>query len=135
VLLVDDDREFVQATRALLEQHGYEVLTAHDGESAVRVARADYPHVVILDVMMGSPTEGLEVSRRLRDCLELREVPVILLTGMRRTMNLTSSPRPDPEWLPVRAVLEKPVTPGRLLKELDRQFRARQEPRRDAGGT
>ncbi|MGQ0635514.1 MAG: response regulator transcription factor [Planctomycetaceae bacterium] len=52
VLVVDDDDQFLEATRAVLEQHGYEVLVAHDGHEGLVQAERTSPDLIVLDVMM-----------------------------------------------------------------------------------
>src|SRR5579863_2109245 len=52
VLVVDDDRNFVEATRTMLEEHGYDVVTAHDGNEGLRRAECESPDLIVLDVMM-----------------------------------------------------------------------------------
>jgi CheY-like chemotaxis protein len=116
ILLIDDDSDFVQANRALLESEGYEVFAAHDGRSGMEAARARKPDLILLDVMMSTDTEGMEVSRALRGAPDLRAIPVVLMTGVRKAMRLPFAFEPDPENLPVLRVLEKPVPPPRLLE-------------------
>jgi two-component system, OmpR family, alkaline phosphatase synthesis response regulator PhoP len=118
ILLVDDDVDFTQATRDLLEVHGYTVAVAHDGEAGILEACRERPDLMILDVMMTSDTEGFDVSRRVKDTPELRGLPIILMIGIRRAMNLPFPFEPDGDWLPVKVVLEKPVPPDKLLHEI-----------------
>jgi two-component system, OmpR family, alkaline phosphatase synthesis response regulator PhoP len=118
VLLVDDDREFVSATKELLEAYGYEVLVAYNGASGVEIAKKFRPSLMLLDVMMATDTEGFDVSRKVNAIPELQDLPVILMTGIRKAMNLPYGFEPDSAWLPVKAVLEKPVPPERLIEEV-----------------
>ncbi|MBN1558272.1 MAG: response regulator [Lentisphaerae bacterium] len=124
ILLVDDDREFVQATRDLLEAYGYAVDAAHSGAEGLQKARAQRPDLMILDVMMSSETEGFDISRRVQEEPELQDLPVIMLTGIRKAMNLPFQFEPDKQWLPVKAVLEKPVSPDRLLAEIKKHLKS-----------
>jgi len=123
ILMVDDDVDFLQASRELLEQHGYEVITAGNGALGLELARRENPHLVILDVMMQTDTEGFEISRRLHDIPELIGLPIILLTGIRTAMNVSQRIVPDEAWLPVRCVLDKPVDPAILLDEIKQLLR------------
>jgi two-component system, OmpR family, alkaline phosphatase synthesis response regulator PhoP len=120
VLIVDDDEAFVESNRDLLEACGYEVHSANDGASGLETARRVKPDVMILDVMMRSDTEGLDVARRVRDFPELQTMRVILVTGVTRALHLPADLAPDEHWLPVDRVLEKPIQPERLIKELQR---------------
>jgi len=52
VLVVDDDLPFLEATRTMLEEHGYDVVTAHDGSEGLKRAECESPDLIVLDVMM-----------------------------------------------------------------------------------
>jgi CheY-like chemotaxis protein len=118
ILVVDDDAELVEATRAVLEAKGHAVLAASNGEEGYRKAVDEKPDVVLLDVMMTHDSEGFEIARRLRENEATKKLPVILVTGIRRAKNLPFSFEPDEDWLPVKLVLEKPVKPEALLASI-----------------
>jgi two-component system, OmpR family, alkaline phosphatase synthesis response regulator PhoP len=120
ILIVDDDPDFVQSNRDLLEAYGYRVLTAHDGASGLDLARKSRPDVMILDVMMATNTEGFEVARKIPETPELRGLHVLLVTGVTKDMHLPFGFEPDATWLPVERVLEKPIAPSRLLAEIQK---------------
>jgi response regulator RpfG family c-di-GMP phosphodiesterase len=101
VLIIDDDSDFVEAISTLLEAKGYEVISAAEGKSGVSEAKKQLPGLILLDVMMTT------------------NIPVILVTGIKRDMNLPFGFEPDEDWLPVKAVLEKPVKPDVLLKAVE----------------
>jgi len=124
ILMVDDDVDFVDLTRGVLETAGHTVLTASTGSEGLKKARAERPDLMLLDVMMESTTEGLTVSRQIRRTRELQGMPVILLTGLVGAMELRSGLKPDRTWLPVSAVIEKPVAPSRLLEEIRKHLPA-----------
>ena len=120
ILIVDDDETFAESNKDLLEAYGYHVLMAPDGHQGIEMARAHHPDLMILDVMMTTGTEGLEVARRLPEFPDLTKMRVLLVTGVAKAMHLAHAPQPDRAWLPVNRVLEKPVSPPRLLKEIER---------------
>jgi two-component system, OmpR family, alkaline phosphatase synthesis response regulator PhoP len=122
ILIVDDDADWVESNRLLLESNGYEVLTACDGASGLARARKEHPDLMILDVMMATDTEGFEVSRKIPETPELRKMPILLVTGIRREKKLAFGFEPDPTWLPVTQVLEKPVEPKALLEEIKKRI-------------
>ena len=76
VLIVDDEPQIIRALRAGLRAGGYEVLSATDGESAVRAATAEAPDLMILDLAM-APVDGFEVVERVR---RASQVPIIVLS-------------------------------------------------------
>ena len=80
ILVVDDDRQIARLVASYLERAGFETVSAYDGESAITVARATVPELVVLDVMMPG-RDGLSVMEALRAEPRLAAVPVILLTA------------------------------------------------------
>ncbi|GBR50915.1 response regulator [Gluconobacter sphaericus] len=80
VLLVEDDPALLLMTRYNLEQRGYRVETAEDGEAALLALETARPDAVVLDWMLPG-LSGLDVCRRIRANPALRDVPVLLLTA------------------------------------------------------
>jgi len=80
ILVVDDDREIVRLTRAYLEQSGYQVLVAYDGETALHILRREKPDLVILDLMLPD-RHGYDVTRTVRGDATLAAMPIIMLTA------------------------------------------------------
>lgn len=116
VLIIDDDADFVDATSNLLDAQGYEIVSAPNGKVGIAKAKEKQPDIILLDVMMTHDTEGFEVARELHKDPKLKNVPVIIITGVRKEMSLPFGFESDDEWLPVKGVLEKPVKPNVLLK-------------------
>jgi two-component system alkaline phosphatase synthesis response regulator PhoP len=80
VLIVDDDKEVVRLMRAYLEQSGYEVLVAYEGESAMHMLRREHPDLLLLDLMLPG-RDGWEITRLARSDPALAHVPIIMLTA------------------------------------------------------
>jgi len=114
VLLVDDDSEFVQATRQLLEAAGFEVHTAGTGADGIEKAKAIVPNLIVLDVMMETQTEGFSVNQEIRNMPELRDVPVIMLSGIHGKVDLPYRFQVEKGW-PCATFIEKPILPEELL--------------------
>jgi two-component system alkaline phosphatase synthesis response regulator PhoP len=115
VLMIDDDPEFVDAIFNLLDAKGYEVHTASNGKDGVAKARAENPDIILLDVMMTTKHEGFDTAREMHGDETIKDIPIIIMTGIRKEMNLPFGFEPDETWLPVKTVLEKPVKPEVLL--------------------
>jgi DNA-binding response OmpR family regulator len=81
VLLAEDDRFLRRAAEARLRRHGLEVLTAVDGEEALRIARAERLDLVLLDVVMPK-LEGFEVLKLLKEDEATASIPVIVLSNL-----------------------------------------------------
>ncbi len=119
VLIIDDDVEYVDAITNLLDARGYTVVSAHNGIDGVAAAKANKPDLIILDVMMTTQSEGFDVARELQADEDIKGTPVVMITGVRKELNLPFGLEPDSDWLPVKALLEKPVKPEVLLKTLE----------------
>lgn len=119
VLLVDDDRDFVESTRTLLEEK-FEVVVAYDGDQGIAKAREEKPDLIILDVIM--PVEdGFTAADEIAGDEELSKIPLILLTsfGSRMTRE-TEIPRSRGMEVSADDYIEKPVEPDELLERITR---------------
>ena len=81
VLLAEDDRFLRRAAEARLRRHGLEVLTAADGEEALRLARAEPLDLILLDVVMPK-LQGFEVLKALKQDETTAHIPVIVLSNL-----------------------------------------------------
>ena len=91
VLIADDDLEILGLTRSLLRRRGFEVFEASDGDEAMRQLLENHPDLVILDVMMPGQS-GWEVCRSIRETESLKDMGVIMLTGVGERLNEMTSP-------------------------------------------
>ncbi len=116
VLVVDDDPDFVEITRTILESEGYTVRTASSGEHALRSMKAERPDLVLLDVMMSTVLDGLNLSHAISSDPQLKDVPVIMISS------IADSPAagmfPTDEYIPIDAWISKPVQPKDLLSRV-----------------
>jgi len=118
ILVVDDDPDFVEATRIVLEGAGHEVVSAASGDESLRVVRAEKPDLILLDVIMSSILDGLNVSQQLQDDPEHKDIPIIMVTSIANTDYAALFP--TDEYVHINAFLTKPVLPDRLLQEVTR---------------
>ena len=80
ILIIDDDVDFVEATKIVLESKPYEVVVAHEGEEGLRKVVEEKPDLIILDVIMPIK-DGFTVAEQLKKDPQLSKIPVIMLTG------------------------------------------------------
>jgi len=119
ILLVDDDKDFVESTRTLLEEK-YEVVVAYDGDEGIAKAKEVKPDLIILDVIM--PVEdGFTAADEIAGDEELKMIPLMLLTsfGSRMTKE-TEIPRSRGMEVSADDYVEKPVEPDALLANVKR---------------
>jgi len=119
VLSVDDDPDIRLFVTTVLEENGYTPLTASNGEEGLEIIKKERPDLVTLDVLMPRQS-GIKMYRELRTDDSLKNIPVIILSGIARRTFLRSQEAltefgsenvPEPE-----AYLEKPVEPDDLAK-------------------
>ncbi|MCL6430442.1 MAG: response regulator [Anaerolineae bacterium] len=118
ILVVDDDPDFCEITRTVLEREGYEVRAAASGEQALSQMRSDPPDLVILDVMMRSVLDGLDLSDRMQTDPSLKKIPIIMVSSIASSQY--AGMFPTDAYLPVDAWISKPVSPQTLLEQVRR---------------
>ncbi len=124
VLIVDDDPDFVEITRTILEKEGYQTLSASSGQQALDIMRTDPPDIVLLDIMMRTILDGLYVSREMQMDPRLKNTRVIMVTSITDTPH--AGEFPTNEYLPIDAWFSKPVNPKELLATLGKMCTHRQ---------
>ncbi len=124
ILLVDDDEEFTESNREMLEAFGYRVVTAPNGSEGIAAALRERPDLMVLDIMMTYDTEGLDVAREIRTHPELSGMKILLVSGIVREKKLGAMPQPDAQWLPVERTMEKPIDPPKFIAEIERLLAA-----------
>ena len=115
ILIVDDDRDFQEAQKQILESRGLDVTSAYTVEEAKRMIAESDPDLVILDVMLPEDLEGFELARWVREELGDRRLPIIILTAVHQRTAVPYRFGPDDEWVPVDVFLDKPVKPDMLV--------------------
>ncbi|MHC4233396.1 MAG: response regulator [Planctomycetota bacterium] len=121
ILVVDDDEDIRLAVQALLESRDYKVETAATKEEGLQKFTTVKPDLAILDVMMVSWQDGFELARELKKDPDLKNVPILMLTGVENKTGFEfKSAAGDEEWLPVEGFLDKPVEPEVLLAEVEK---------------
>jgi CheY-like chemotaxis protein len=118
ILVVDDDPDFVETTRIVLEREGHTIASAAGGGEALDKIAEDTPDLIILDVIMDSVLEGLSVSRELSQHSDYRDIPIVMITSIPDTDYAELFP--TDEYVHLDTFLTKPVAPDRLVKEVDR---------------
>jgi CheY-like chemotaxis protein len=118
ILVIDDDPDFVEVTRIVLEAEGHQVIAASSGDEGFQRTVDEQPDLVILDVIMDTVLDGLSTSHRMHDDPVIRHVPVIMVTSIASTDY--ASLFPTDEYVHVSSFMSKPITPKGLLREVNR---------------
>lgn len=118
ILVIDDDPDFVLATKTVLVGAGYAVDDCSSGKLALGKIREFKPDLVLLDVMMETGSAGFYVAQEIRKRTEYQRLPILMLTAIHKHTPLRFSPDTDGDYLPVQKFLDKPVAAEVLLKEV-----------------
>jgi two-component system alkaline phosphatase synthesis response regulator PhoP len=113
ILLVDDDPDFVEATKIVLESAPYDVAVAYNGDEALEKVGEVNPDLIILDIIMPEQ-DGFKVCEALKSDPELSKIPVI------QRMGETAFSVTDGMMLEADDYVDKPVTPDDLLKRVEK---------------
>jgi len=119
VLIIDDDRDYVASTRALMEAGGWEVSEAYSGADGLAAAKKKNPDLILLDIIMKEQNEGLVTLEQMRKVPALEKTPVIVISSL-----YASQPAfqvdPAAGKLAAQLFIPKPIEPAHLLREAAR---------------
>ena len=118
ILIVDDDPDFVNATRIVLEAEGHTVTSAKSGNEGFQRAREDKPDIIVLDVIMDTVLDGLAMSQEMHDDPAMRDIPIIMVTSIANTDYAELFP--TDEYIHIRAFMSKPIKPADLIKQVNK---------------
>jgi two-component system alkaline phosphatase synthesis response regulator PhoP len=116
ILVVDDDPDFVEAMHLTLEPSGYQVISAGNGDEGLAKAKSEAPDLVILDVIMSSVLDGLQMSQRMQESPEQKRTPILMVTSIANTDYAALFP--TDEYISIDGFLSKPVPPDVLLQRI-----------------
>ncbi|HEY5156488.1 MAG TPA: response regulator [Anaerolineales bacterium] len=120
ILMIDDDPDFVSGIKAILDKAGFEVEVAYNPKDGMQALQTKKYDLLLLDIMMGRGAEGIMIARKLRKDIKLRELPVLILTGMREQIAFLFPGEPvHPRFVEVDEMVEKPVEPKLLLEKIN----------------
>lgn len=120
ILLVDDDADFIEINRHVLEAAGYSVLPCHDVQGAMTALASQHVDLVLTDLMMKSLDSGFEFAKALKADERLRGIPIIMATSVTSQMGLDFRPRTpqDLQAMGIDAYFDKPIPPKKLIEKV-----------------
>ena len=111
ILIVDDDPDVAEACRLFLEREEHKVFSALNRQDGLQSIEDHQPDLLILDVMMEQPDDGLTMARELRQ--SGFTAPILMLTSLSKITGMDYDI--DDEFVPVDAFEEKPISPDKLV--------------------
>lgn len=127
ILLVDDDPDFLEMHKAVLQNHGYFVLTAASGREGLERVRAEMPDLIILDLMMEKHDSGFSFSRTIKTDPLFKRIPILMVTSVADATGFRFSLEEDGYWMKTDDFLDKPAEPAVLLERIEALLRKQGE--------
>jgi DNA-binding response OmpR family regulator len=115
ILIVDDDPDVVAAAQVFLEKGGHEVFSAGSRPEGMKAIEGNEPDLLILDVMMDQPDDGMVMAQELRRNGFKR--PILMLTSIAKVTGMDFEK--DDDILPVDEFQQKPIDPATLMAKVD----------------
>lgn len=118
ILIVDDDPDYVEITKSILESRNYRVETAHSKAEAEQKIAAFAPDLIILDIIMDRMNDGFKLCYELKHDPVLRSIPVFAISSVNQVTGFTFSPQTDGEYFQADDFAEKPIKAEELLRRV-----------------
>ena len=122
ILLIDDDHDFIEATKTILESKPYEVIVASAGDEGLKKARTENPDLVLLDIIMPG-TDGFSAAEQFKKDPELSKIPVVMLTSYAERRSGTGIPVSKGFQLEAEDYVEKPISPEELFDIIEKNLK------------
>jgi CheY-like chemotaxis protein len=120
ILIVDDDKDFVEAVACFLEATHFPAPRAHDGKKGLRLAKMQPPDLILMDIMMNERTEGLFTIQEMRRTPELKCLPIFVISAF--CSKLPDFDLPPGGWLAHDKFFSKPVNLVQLLEQIQQRI-------------
>ncbi|MDO9348505.1 MAG: response regulator [Anaerolineales bacterium] len=128
LLIIDDDPDFVAGIRSVLEKAEYSVDVAYNPKDGFQALQSRQYDLLLLDIMMGRGAEGVALARKMRKDPKLRELPVLIITGIREQIAFLFPGQPvHPHFVELDELVEKPVEPKLLLEKVSTLLKMAEE--------
>lgn len=118
IMLIDDNDDYRFTMGVFLERNGFEVFSAENGELGWKMIQEQRPDLVLLDVMMETLFSGFEVCRMIRSDPNLKNTPIIGISGMSDDIGVKFDKENEKEYFSPDEYLDKPVDKDELLQKI-----------------
>jgi DNA-binding response OmpR family regulator len=122
ILVVDDDTDLVEACRLVLEKEGHVTASAGNTRAGMKTLKDFSPDLLILDVMMEGPDDGIVMAQELRRTGFSK--PILMFTSLSKVTGMSYGK--DKELVPVDYFMEKPVDPETLVKKVEELLKGKE---------
>ena len=120
ILIIDDDMDWLEANKIILEAHSYQVYTAYDGKDGMIKFFEVLPDIIIIDVAMEMQNELMYLCRKIRSYPKIGSIPIIMINGIHQLPRFQFSTDVNKKYLQVDELIDKPVDPSNLVQLVDK---------------
>ncbi len=125
VLLVDNDVDFIELNKAILENNGFEVAIAYAGREVMDKIKFEQPDVIVLDLIMEKHDAGFTVAKSIKVDPLYKNIPILMLSAVLEKTGMDFSQELDGYWMKTDDFANKPVVPEELIKKINRLIATR----------
>jgi CheY-like chemotaxis protein len=120
IMLVDDDPDFVELNKHILESRGYRVVSCFNPEDAIKSMQQEKPALIITDLMMKELHSGFSFAKMLKQNPLFSDIPIVIITAVNSKMGFDFRPHTTEELaaMNVDAYFDKPIQPQKLLDKI-----------------
>ncbi|MCX8111083.1 MAG: response regulator [Syntrophorhabdaceae bacterium] len=119
ILLVDNDVDFIDLNKAVLENNGFEVAVAYAGREVMDKVKFEQPDLIVLDLMMEKHDTGFAVARALKADPVYKNIPILMLTAVGSETGMDFSQELDGYWMKTDDYANKPLSPEELIQRIN----------------
>ena len=118
ILLVDDDADFIEQNRAVLEGKGFQVIAVFSGRQVLDRVRFEQPDLIVLDLMMEKHDSGFTVAKALKADPVYKRVPILMVSSSMEKTGYDFSQEMDGYWMKTDDYVNKPIRPEDLVARI-----------------
>lgn len=119
ILLVDNDVDFIDLNKAVLENNGFEVAVAYAGREVMDKVKFEEPDLIVLDLMMEKHDTGFGVAKALKADPVYKNIPILMLTAVLDETGTDFSQELDGYWMKTDYFANKPLAPEELIRRVN----------------
>ncbi len=120
ILLVDDDVDFIDLNRAVLENNGFDVVVAYTGREARDKVRFEQPDLIVLDLMLEKHDTGFAFAKEVKADPLYQKIPILMLTAVAGETGYDFSQELDGYWMKTDDYASKPLMPEELISRINK---------------
>lgn len=119
ILIIDDDVDFVDLNKAVLENNGFEVETAFSAREGMDKVQFDAPNLILLDLMLEKHDTGFSFAKAIKSDPRYKEIPILMISAVAGETGYDFSQDQDGYWMKTDDFVPKPVEPDVLVQKIN----------------